>query len=115
MRPHFSSRFSLVYSVADLDAPATAVPARIHPRHLFNVVTAAPFTASRTESAACPAPAGRQARPGRRGRERRFPLLPGLDRALFKSLATSDWLREHQHLAITGPTDTLLMRTQVIR
>jgi DNA replication protein DnaC len=30
----------------------------------------------------------------------------GLDRALFKSLATSDWIREHQHLAITGPTGT---------
>ena len=30
----------------------------------------------------------------------------GLDRALFKALATSDWVREHQHLAITGPTGT---------
>jgi len=30
----------------------------------------------------------------------------GLDRALFNSLATSDWIREHQHLAITGPTGT---------
>jgi DNA replication protein DnaC len=30
----------------------------------------------------------------------------GLDRALFKALATSDWIREHQHLAITGPTGT---------
>ncbi len=26
--------------------------------------------------------------------------------ALFKALATSDWVREHQHLAITGPTGT---------
>ena len=30
----------------------------------------------------------------------------GLDRALFKALATSDWVREHQHLAVTGPTGT---------
>lgn len=30
----------------------------------------------------------------------------GLDRALFKALATSDWIREHQHVAITGPTGT---------
>jgi DNA replication protein DnaC len=30
----------------------------------------------------------------------------GLDRALFKALATSDWVREHQHLVITGPTGT---------
>jgi DNA replication protein DnaC len=30
----------------------------------------------------------------------------GLDRALFQALATSDWVREHQHLAITGPTGT---------
>lgn len=30
----------------------------------------------------------------------------GLDRALFKALATSDWVREHQHLTITGPTGT---------
>ena len=30
----------------------------------------------------------------------------GLDRALFKALATIDWVREHQHLAITGPTGT---------
>src|SRR4051794_1420660 len=27
----------------------------------------------------------------------------GLDRALFQTLATSQWVREHQHLAITGP------------
>jgi DNA replication protein DnaC len=30
----------------------------------------------------------------------------GLDRALFQSLATSQWLREHHHFAITGPTGT---------
>ncbi len=30
----------------------------------------------------------------------------GLDRALFKALATSDWVREHQHLAVTGPTES---------
>ncbi len=30
----------------------------------------------------------------------------GLDRALFKALATSDWVRQHQHLAVTGPTGT---------
>jgi DNA replication protein DnaC len=30
----------------------------------------------------------------------------GLDRALFQTLATSRWVREHQHLAITGPTGT---------
>jgi DNA replication protein DnaC len=30
----------------------------------------------------------------------------GLDRALFQKLATSQWVREHQHLAITGPTGT---------
>jgi DNA replication protein DnaC len=30
----------------------------------------------------------------------------GLDRALFQSLATSQWLREHHHVAITGPTGT---------
>jgi len=30
----------------------------------------------------------------------------GLDRALFQTLATSQWVREHQHLAITGPTGT---------
>lgn len=28
----------------------------------------------------------------------------GLDRALFQKLATCDWLREHHHLAIIGPT-----------
>src|SRR3954453_9387011 len=28
----------------------------------------------------------------------------GLDRPLFQTLATSQWVREHQHLAITGPT-----------
>jgi DNA replication protein DnaC len=30
----------------------------------------------------------------------------GLDRALFQSLATSQWVREHNHLAIVGPTGT---------
>lgn len=30
----------------------------------------------------------------------------GLDRALFQSLATSQWLREHHHVALTGPTGT---------
>jgi DNA replication protein DnaC len=30
----------------------------------------------------------------------------GLDRALFQTLATGQWVREHQHLAITGPTGT---------
>jgi DNA replication protein DnaC len=28
----------------------------------------------------------------------------GLDRALFRKLATGDWLREHHHLVIIGPT-----------
>jgi DNA replication protein DnaC len=28
----------------------------------------------------------------------------GLDRALFQKLAASDWLREHHHLVIIGPT-----------
>jgi DNA replication protein DnaC len=28
----------------------------------------------------------------------------GLDRALVRSLATSDWVRQHHHLLITGPT-----------
>src|SRR5215468_3724277 len=30
----------------------------------------------------------------------------GLDRALFQTLATSQWVREHNHLAIIGPTGT---------
>jgi DNA replication protein DnaC len=30
----------------------------------------------------------------------------GLDRALFQSLTTSQWVREHNHLAIIGPTGT---------
>jgi DNA replication protein DnaC len=30
----------------------------------------------------------------------------GLDRALFQKLATSQWVRDHQHVAITGPTGT---------
>jgi hypothetical protein len=29
----------------------------------------------------------------------------GLDRALFQSLITSQWVREHNHLAIIGPTE----------
>jgi DNA replication protein DnaC len=28
----------------------------------------------------------------------------GLDRALFQKLATGDWLREHHHLVMIGPT-----------
>jgi hypothetical protein len=28
----------------------------------------------------------------------------GLDRALFQALTTSQWVREHNHLAIVGPT-----------
>jgi len=28
----------------------------------------------------------------------------GLDRALFQKLAAGDWLREHHHLVIIGPT-----------
>jgi len=28
----------------------------------------------------------------------------GLDRALFLKLATSEWIREHHHLALVGPT-----------
>jgi DNA replication protein DnaC len=30
----------------------------------------------------------------------------GLDRALFQALTTSQWVRDHQHVAITGPTGT---------
>jgi DNA replication protein DnaC len=30
----------------------------------------------------------------------------GLDRSLFQALATGRWVREHQHVAITGPTGT---------
>lgn len=30
----------------------------------------------------------------------------GLDRGLFQSLATCQWLRDHNHLAIVGPTGT---------
>ena len=30
----------------------------------------------------------------------------GLDRTLFQALVTNQWIREHQHLAITGPTGT---------
>jgi DNA replication protein DnaC len=30
----------------------------------------------------------------------------GLDRALFQALTTSQWVREHNHLAIVGPTGT---------
>jgi len=30
----------------------------------------------------------------------------GLDRTLFQSLATSQWVRDHNHLAIVGPTGT---------
>jgi DNA replication protein DnaC len=30
----------------------------------------------------------------------------GLDRALFQALATSQWVRDHNHLAIVGPTGT---------
>ena len=30
----------------------------------------------------------------------------GLDRALFQTLTTSQWVREHNHLAIVGPTGT---------
>ena len=29
----------------------------------------------------------------------------GLDRALFLKLATCEWIREHQHLVMVGPTD----------
>jgi len=29
----------------------------------------------------------------------------GLDRALFLKLATCEWVREHQHLVMVGPTD----------
>ena len=29
----------------------------------------------------------------------------GLDRTLFQALATNRWVREHQHLVITGPTE----------
>ena len=32
----------------------------------------------------------------------------GLDRALFQKLAAGDWLREHHHLVIIGPTDPAL-------
>jgi len=30
----------------------------------------------------------------------------GLDRALFQTLATSQWIRDHHHLTIVGPTGT---------
>ena len=30
----------------------------------------------------------------------------GLDRSLFQALATGAWIREHRHVAITGPTGT---------
>ncbi|WP_063958328.1 ATP-binding protein, partial [Bradyrhizobium manausense] len=30
----------------------------------------------------------------------------GLDRSLFQSLATCQWIREHNHLVIVGPTGT---------
>jgi DNA replication protein DnaC len=30
----------------------------------------------------------------------------GLDRALFQALTTSQWVRDHQHVAVTGPTGT---------
>jgi DNA replication protein DnaC len=30
----------------------------------------------------------------------------GLDRALFQTLTTNQWVREHNHLAIVGPTGT---------
>jgi len=30
----------------------------------------------------------------------------GLDRALFQTLTTSQWVHEHNHLAIVGPTGT---------
>jgi DNA replication protein DnaC len=33
-----------------------------------------------------------------------FRALRGLDRSLFLKLATCQWLREHQHLVIVGPT-----------
>jgi DNA replication protein DnaC len=29
----------------------------------------------------------------------------GLDRALFSKLATCQWIRDHQHLVMVGPTD----------
>jgi hypothetical protein len=29
----------------------------------------------------------------------------GLDRALFQTLATSQWVRQHNHLVIVGPTE----------
>jgi DNA replication protein DnaC len=29
----------------------------------------------------------------------------GLDRALFQTLTTSQWVQEHNHLAIVGPTE----------
>jgi DNA replication protein DnaC len=33
-----------------------------------------------------------------------FRALRGLDRSLFLKLATCQWIREHQHLVIVGPT-----------
>jgi len=30
----------------------------------------------------------------------------GLDRSLFQSLATCQWIREHNHLVVVGPTGT---------
>jgi DNA replication protein DnaC len=33
----------------------------------------------------------------------------GLDRALVRQLATSDWVRQHHHLLITGPTDPVTL------
>ena len=30
----------------------------------------------------------------------------GLDRTLFQSLTTSNWIRQHRHLIVTGPTGT---------
>jgi DNA replication protein DnaC len=38
------------------------------------------------------------------GRTYHRPSDPGLDRALFHKLATCQWLRDHQHLVIVGPT-----------
>jgi len=60
--------------------------------------------ATSARTSALPAPARSAAAPARRRRGRRFPRHRGLDRALFRKLATCEWIREHHHLVMIGPT-----------
>src|SRR5438128_3110916 len=50
-------------------------------------------------------PARRRSRPGRNSARRgRYQHPRGLDRKLMRTLANSEWVRQHQNLLLIGPT-----------